>query len=250
MKISIITATYNRAATLPRTIASVLGQTHEDIDYWIIDGQSQDETVDVIKSFVPKFKGRMNWISEPDKGIYDAMNKGISHCKGDVIGILNSDDWFTSNDILAHVAEAFTEDVDAVFGDVHFIEKGHEHQIMRYQSGRMYRPFMTQLGFVPPHASFYVRREVFERFGAYDTTYQIAGDFDLIARLCYKHKIRTRYMHLDFVTMTHGGASTHDQEALDRGTQEVVDSCKRLGINLTKAKIRMRNYLYAIAQYI
>ncbi len=250
MKISIITATYNRAATLPRTIVSVLEQTHENIDYWIIDGQSQDKTVDVIKSFEPQFNGRMHWISEPDNGIYDAMNKGITRCTGDIIGILNSDDWFTSNDVLECVDKAFTEDIDAVFGDVHFVEKGHDHEIMRYQSGRMYRPFMTRLGFAPPHPSFYVRREVLEKYGGYDTTYKIAGDFDLIARLCYKHKIRTRYLHLDFVTMTHGGASTHDQRALEQGTQEVVDSCKRLGINLTKTKVWLRNCLIAIAQYI
>lgn len=250
MKISIITATYNRAATLPKTIVSVLEQTHEDIDYWIIDGLSQDDTVDVIKSFEPRFNGRMHWISETDGGIYDAMNKGVIRCTGDVVGILNSDDWFTSNDVLERVAKAFTEDVDAVYGDVHFIEEGYENRIMRYQSGRMYRPFMTRLGFVPPHASFYVRRELLERYGGYDTTYKIAGDFDLIARLCYKQKIRTRYIHLDFVTMTHGGTSTHDQKALEEGTQEVVDSCRRLGINLTKTKVWLRNYLYAVAQYI
>lgn len=250
MKISIITATYNRAATLPKTIVSVLEQTHEDIDYWIIDGQSQDGTVDVIKSFEPQFNGRLHWISEPDNGIYDAMNKGITCCTGDVVGIINSDDWFTSHDVLERVDKAFTEDIDAVFGDIHFVEEGHEQKIMRYQSGRMYRPFMTKLGFVPPHASFYVRREVLVKYGGYDTAYKIAGDFDLIARLCYKHKIRTRYLHLDFVTMTHGGASTCDQKALEQGTQEVVDSCRRLGISLTKTKVWLRNYLFAIAQYI
>lgn len=250
MKISIITATYNRVTTLPKTIVSVLEQTYEDIDYWIIDGQSKDGTVDVIKSFEPKFNGRMHWISEPDGGIYDAMNKGIARCTGDVIGILNSDDWFTSHDVLERVAKVFKEDVDAIFGDVHYIEEGHEHRIMRYQSGRMYRSFMTRFGFAPPHASFYVRREILERYGGYDTSYRIAGDFDLIARLCYKHKIRTRYVHLDFVTMTHGGASTLDQKAIEQGTQEVVDSCKRLGINLTKTKVWLRNYLFAVAQYI
>lgn len=250
MKISIITATYNRANTLPKTIESVLAQTYGDIDYWIIDGQSQDGTIDVIKSYEPRFNGRMHWVSEPDNGIYDAMNKGIALCTGDVVGIINSDDWFTSNDVVERVAKAFTDDVDAVFGDVHFVEIGNEQKMMRYQSGRIYCPFMTRFGFAPPHASFYVRREILERYGNYDTTYKIAGDFDLIARLCYKHKIRTKYIPLDFVTMTHGGASSRDQKALDQGAQEVVDSCKKLGIHLSKIKIRLRNLLYAVAQYI
>ena len=124
MKISIITATFNSAATVRDTIVSVLKQTYPNIEYLIIDGASKDNTIDVVKELEPKFGGRLHYISEPDKGIYDAMNKGIKMATGDVVGILNSDDFFTSNGVIARVADAFAQvnDIDAVYGDIHFVK--------------------------------------------------------------------------------------------------------------------------------
>lgn len=124
MKLSIITATFNSAATLVDTIKSVLGQDYKNIEYIIVDGGSTDETLDIIKEYALRFDGRLKWISEKDKGIYDAMNKGIMMSTGDVVGILNSDDYFTSSDVLSTYVKAFKEsDVEAVFGDVHFIRE-------------------------------------------------------------------------------------------------------------------------------
>ncbi len=131
MKISLITATYNSAATLKSTFKSVLSQTYTDIDYWVIDGGSTDGTIDIIKEYEAVFGGRMHYISEKDRGIYDAMNKGISRCTGDVVGILNSDDYFTSDDVLQNVAHTFSsnETIDAVYGDIHFISDNNPDKI-------------------------------------------------------------------------------------------------------------------------
>ena len=123
MKISIITTTYNSGSTLRQTLESVLRQTYQDIEYWIIDGGSQDNTLELIRSFEPRFGGKLHYLSEPDKGIYDAMNKGIRMATGDVIGFLNSDDFYTHNMVLEQVAQAFTDTrLDAVYGDVHYVE--------------------------------------------------------------------------------------------------------------------------------
>ena len=122
MKVSIITVTYNSAGTLKDTINSVISQTYHDIEYIIIDGGSMDGTVDIIRAFEPEFGGRLKWKSEKDRGIYDAMNKGIGMATGEVVGILNSDDYFTSPDVIARMVEAFEDKgLDAVYGDIHFI---------------------------------------------------------------------------------------------------------------------------------
>ena len=140
MKISIITTTYNSGSTLRQTLESVLRQTYQDIEYWIIDGGSQDNTLELIRSFEPRFGGKLHYLSEPDKGIYDAMNKGIRMATGDVIGFLNSDDFYTHNMVLEQVAQAFTDTrLDAVYGDVHYVEPENLYRCVRYYSSRPFR---------------------------------------------------------------------------------------------------------------
>ena len=169
MTISLITATYNSGKTVEDTLRSVLAQTYKEIDYWVVDGGSKDDTMDIVRKYDPLFGGRLHWISEPDRGIYDAMNKGISHSTGDVVGILNSDDHFTSNDVLERVAAEMQADntLDAVYGDIHFIKDGAPDRIVRYYSSKPFRPFWLRFGFMPAHPSFYARREVFEKHGLY-----------------------------------------------------------------------------------
>ena len=122
MKITIITATYNSGVTLRDTIESVLSQTYLDYEHIIVDGKSKDATLDIIREYEPRYQGKLRWISEPDKGIYDAMNKGIRMATGDVVGLLNSDDFYTSNDVLEHVARALSDpNVDAIYGDIHYV---------------------------------------------------------------------------------------------------------------------------------
>ncbi|MBQ6064393.1 MAG: glycosyltransferase [Prevotella sp.] len=240
MKVTIITVAYNSAKTLADAIESVYNQTYDDIDYWIIDGQSTDSTIDIIKSYENKFKGRLHWVSEKDKGIYDAMNKGIRLSMGDIIGILNSDDFFTSNDVIERMVSQFTDDVDAIYGDVHFVKEANLNKSVRYYSGSIFKPWLVKFGFVPPHPSFYARREVFDKYGLYDDSYKISADFEMITRLCCRHHVKMKYLHLDFVSMRIGGASTRSWKSRMEGTREVVRACRNQDIKTCRLMVYMK----------
>ena len=208
MKISIITSTFNSGSTVADTFKSVLSQTYKDIDYIVVDGASSDNTLDIIRQYEGAFGGRMRWISEKDGGVYDAMNKGISMAKGDVIGFLNSDDFFTSNDCLQTIVDAFAaSDIDATYGNVHYVNSDDLKLMVRFYSSKRFRPSLMRLGFMPAHPSFYCKREIYEKYGNFDTSYKIASDFELILRFIYVNKIKTRYIAKDFVTMRTGGLS-------------------------------------------
>lgn len=209
MKISIVTATYNSGSTVQDTFQSVLQQTHSDFEYLVIDGASNDNTLDIIKEYQSQFNGRMRYVSEPDKGIYDAMNKGIRMATGDVIGILNSDDFYTSNDVLERLANDLQRaDVDAVYGDIHYVKDGELDKCIRYYSSKPFQRSWMRLGFMPAHPSFYCRKNIYEKYGAFDTTYRIAADFENLLRFIFVHRIRIKYIPMDFVTMRTGGASS------------------------------------------
>ncbi len=250
MKVSIITVTYNSAKTLSRTIESVLHQTYKDIDYWIIDGKSTDDTIDIVTSYEQQFHNRLHWISESDNGIYDAMNKGIGLCSGDVVGFLNSDDWFSSDIVIEKMTHAFTNDVDAVYGDIHFVSNKHPYKKIYFASGRPFHPFLLQFGVAPPHPSFYVRKSIIEKYGSFNSSMKIAADFDLMARLLHKYKIRTKYLHLDFVAMSNGGASTKDRAAYIYGLREILQSCNNLGIRTNKRKLALKRFFAIVANRI
>ena len=225
MKISIITATYNSGATVADTMRSVLHQSHKDIEYWIIDGGSKDNTIDVVKEYEPLFEGRLHWISERDRGIYDAMNKGLQRVTGDVVGILNSDDYYTSDDALQTIVDAFVQDetLEATYGDIHFINDGEPDKCVRYYSSEIFSPKLLRWGYMPAHPSFYCRKSTYERFkldgtqiegfkgdascAYFNTSYKIAADFDFLVRTIYVGRIKTHYIQKNFVTMRSGGAS-------------------------------------------
>lgn len=209
MKISIITATYNSGSTVRDTFQSVLQQTYTDFEYLIIDGASKDNTLNIIKEYQPKFNGRMRYISESDQGIYDAMNKGIRLATGDVVGILNSDDFYTSKEVLERLADFLQQpNVDAVYGDIHYVRDAELDRCIRYYSSKSFRRSWMRLGFMPAHPSFYCRKSVYEEYGAFDTSYRIAADFENLLRLIFVHRIRIQYISMDFVTMRIGGASS------------------------------------------
>ena len=209
MKISVITATFNSGKTVRDTIESVLQQTYKDIEYIVVDGKSQDNTIEIVQNYEPQFGGRMRYISECDKGIYDAMNKGIAMATGDVVGILNSDDFYTSPDILKQVVKVMTDtEIDAVYGDVHYVDENNVDRCVRYYSSRLFHRSWMRFGFMPAHPSFYCRRKVYERFGVFDLSYKVAADFENLLRLIFVHRIRIRYIPKDFVTMRTGGASS------------------------------------------
>lgn len=209
MKITLITSTFNSASTVEDTFRSVLCQTFQNIEYLVIDGGSTDGTLDIIRAYEAKFDGRMKWKSEKDNGVYDAMNKGIRMATGDVIGFLNSDDFFTTDDCLSTVAEAFSKyDIDATYGNVHYVNPDDLSLMVRYYSSKRFRPSLMRLGFMPAHPSFYCKRSIYEKYGVFDTSYKIASDFELLLRFIYVNHIRTRYIAKDFVTMRMGGLST------------------------------------------
>ena len=209
MKISIVTATYNSAATVRNTIESVLGQSYGDFEHIIVDGLSKDDTVAICRSYEERYRGRLRIISERDRGIYDAMNKGVRLATGDVVGILNSDDFYSDEGVLAAVARELAQGkADAVYGDIHYVRGEDLKRCVRYYSSRYFRRWMMVMGYQPAHPSFYCRRECYERYGAFDISLRIAADFENLLRLIYKHRIKTRYIPMDFVTMREGGAST------------------------------------------
>ncbi len=209
MKFTIITATYNSGSTLRDTIESVLNQTYKDIEYIIVDGVSKDNTLDIAREYEPRFEGEMRIISEPDNGIYDAMNKGIAAATGDVVGILNSDDFYTSNNILEQIANTFnSNDVDAVYGDIHFVNDDNLDKCVRYYSSKNFKPWKMRMGWMPAHPSFYCKREIYKKYGTFDCSFKIGADFENLLRLIFVNKIKTKYIALDCVTMRTGGAST------------------------------------------
>ncbi len=243
MKISIITVSYNSEATLSRTFESILAQSHQDIDYVVIDGASTDHTIDIIRQYEPRFEGRMRWVSEPDKGLYDAMNKGVAMAIGDVIGILNSDDFFTTNDVLARMAAAFDDTCDAVYGDVHFVKETDLSRKVRYYSGKLFRPWMVRFGYIPPHPSLYVRRSIYQKYGPYDSSFRISADVEFIARISYVNNIAMKYIPMDFVTMLVGGESTKSLRNRWIGTKEDLVACRKLGIHSNLIFVHFKYFL-------
>lgn len=210
MKISIITATYNSGGTLRDTIRSVLSQSFSDWEHIIVDGKSRDNTLDIIKDMEPEYKGRLKWISEPDKGIYDAMNKGIRMATGDIVGILNSDDFYSDNQVLSRINCEFIDyNIDAVYGDIHFVNPDNLAHCVRYYSSRFFQPWMMVFGYQPAHPSFYCRKSCYEDFGTFDISFRVAADFENLLRLILLRNIKIKYIPMDFVTMRTGGASTN-----------------------------------------
>ncbi|MBR1682954.1 MAG: glycosyltransferase [Bacteroidaceae bacterium] len=246
LRISIITVAYNSAATLEDTIQSVLSQTYPDIEYIVVDGDSTDGTAALLRRYESRFQGRLLWVSEKDNGIYDAMNKGFRMATGDVVGILNSDDYFTAPDVIARMAEAFADEaVDAVYGDIHFIRDGEPERCVRYYSSRRFSPGWLRFGFMPAHPSFYARRAVFERAGLYKTDYKIGSDYEMMVRLFCVHRIRARYLPMDFVTMRMGGLSTSGVHSKLQLIKDDVRACRENGI-YTNALFIATKFLFKI----
>lgn len=231
MKISLVTVTFNSAQTLRYTIQSVLFQSYSDIEYIIVDGRSKDDTLDLIKEYEPQFNGRMCWISEKDNGIYDAMNKGIRMATGDIVGIINSDDFYHRRDTIMRVSEAFkNSDVQAVYGDVRFVNPQNLDKTVRYYSSKRFTPEMFRFGFMPAHPTFFTYRKYFEEFGYYKTDYKIAADYELLIRFLYVHQLKSKYLPFDFMKMRTGGTSTASIKSNILLNKEIVRACKENGI--------------------
>lgn len=244
MKISIITATYNSSDTVTDTFEGILKQTYDDWELIVVDGASSDGTLDVIKDYEPRMGGRMRWVSEKDRGLYDAMNKGIAMATGEVVGILNSDDFYTSPGVLAAVAERMGQgDVDAVYGDIHFVEPDNLSKRVRYYSSKSFRRWTMRFGLMPAHPSFYCRRKVYERYGGFDISYPNAADFECLLRLIFVSRITTAYLPIDFVTMRTGGMSTQGWESHRRIMRDHRRALKANGVRTNILLLSLR-YIY------
>ena len=205
LKISIITVALNSSKTIQDTIESILLQDYHNIEYIVIDAGSNDGTVDIIKSFGDKIA---YFISESDNGIYDGMNKGIKAASGDLIGILNSDDFYPNNFILSNVAKTFSNyQCDAVYGDLVYVKHYDTNKIVRYWQAGSYSASKLKTGWMLPHPTFFVKRSIYDRFGLYNTELKSASDYEMILKLLYKQNISVRYIPMILVKMRVGGAS-------------------------------------------
>jgi glycosyltransferase involved in cell wall biosynthesis len=246
MKISIITVCYNSADTLQDTLESVRSQDYSEIEHILIDGGSSDATVEIIKSFQHVTK----WVSESDDGLYDAINKGIRMASGDVIGVLNSDDFFPQNHTVSTIAQAFlTNKVDAIYGDVAFVRPHNLGKVVRIYSSKNFTPRFFKYGYMPAHPSFYVKARCHHDLGLYRTDYKIAADYELLMRFFIKGKITSYYVPEVFVFMRTGGVSNKGIFSRYILNKEIVRACKENGVS-TNLLILSMKYVNKIFEYI
>ncbi|MDP2786966.1 MAG: glycosyltransferase family 2 protein [Pseudomonadota bacterium] len=235
MKISVITATYNAEKTIEETLLSVRTQSHSEREHIVIDGASKDGSMDIVKRYAPHLA---YVVSEPDRGVYDAMNKGIALASGEVIGLLNADDIYAHDGVLTRIAEAFkTETLDAVFADAVFVSPEDPLQVVRRYSSARFRPDRISWGWMPAHPTLFVRRSLFERFGPFNPEYRIAGDFEWVARVFSSPGIHYRYLPEEFVRMRTGGISTGGWRNTLLLNREVLRACRENGIPTNWLKI-------------
>lgn len=234
MKVSVVTASYNSAETISGTLRSVAIQSWPEIEHIIVDGGSTDDTLAVVEQQRDRVA---RLISEPDEGIYDAMNKGVAAASGDIVGFLNADDHYAHGDVISHVAEAMeVGGLDAVFGDVAFVRDAARTTIRRYRSNR-FRPARLAWGWMPAHPTLFVRRELFRRVGPFATDYHIAGDFEWIVRAFWKSHLRYRHIPEVLVYMRTGGISTAGWRSTMILNREVMRACRENGISTNWLKI-------------
>ncbi|TCJ39576.1 glycosyltransferase family 2 protein [Parafrankia sp. BMG5.11] len=227
MRISVVTAVYNRANTIVQAMESVRGQTYPDVEHIIQDGGSSDGTLERIVSMGSGF----SLVSEHDNGIYDAINRGIARASGDVIGLMHSDDYFADDHILERVTALFADStVDGVYGDLQYVSGADTDKIVRHWHSGYYMPKMLARGWMPPHPTLYLRREIFERLGTYDTTFSIAADYDAMLRYLAKGRIKLAYLPEVMVKMRLGGESNRSVGRIIRKSLEDYRAIKRNGV--------------------
>ena len=228
MKISVITATYNCADTVATAFKAFSDQQYGAKEHVVIDGASRDGTLDVLNAHRQQIAVL---VSEPDKGIYDALNKGIARCSGDVIGFLHGDDLYADQRVLARVAEAFKDDsVDAVYGDLDYVRREDASRIVRHWKSGVFSARKLAWGWMPPHPTLFVRREVYQRLGGFDLRFRIAADYDWMLRLLSQPDVRVVYIPEVLVKMRVGGMSNRSLKALIRKSSEDYRIMRKNGV--------------------
>ncbi|MBN2108329.1 MAG: glycosyltransferase [Deltaproteobacteria bacterium] len=243
MDISIITATFNSSATISDCLRSVDEQTSPS-EHIIIDGASTDNTLEIVRRLSPTAR----ILSEPDHGIYEAMNKGIRLATGDIVGILNSDDFYAGPQVLEKVLRMFRESgAEALFADLVYVKPNNLDQVVRYYAGAGFTPEKFAWGWMPPHPTFFVRREIYERFGLFRTDYRIAADYELTARFLARHRVRYAYLPEVIVRMRTGGLSTRGLRSNWILNREILRACAENGISTNMLKVYSK-YFRKVAQ--
>lgn len=230
MKISIITVCYNAAGTLVDTLDSVAAQTYADIEHVVVDGGSTDGTVELVKNHGQRVS---NWVSEPDRGIYDAMNKGVAMATGDVVGILNADDVYADDAVLTQVADVFADPaIDACYADLVYVDQCDSSKIVRYWKSQAYEDGLFERGWMPAHPTFFVRKAVYEKFGGFDLSFPRQADFELTMRFLAIHKIKSVYVPKIWVKMRVGGVSNNSVRGVIKGNLEAYRACRKNALNV------------------
>ena len=225
MKVTVITASYNSASTIESTLQSVVAQHDSRLHHIIIDGGSTDSTLDIIRRYKPLYQGSLTVVSEPDNGLYDAMNKGLRLADGDIVGFLNSDDFFAHDHVIADIISAFEQrpGLDAVYADVDYVDRNNLDRVVRYYSSARFKRGRMLLGFMPAHPTFYCRRKVLDRAGGFDLRFKVAADFEYLLRIIYLGHASTAYIPDRWVTMRAGGLSS---SGLSSHRAIIADHCR------------------------
>jgi glycosyltransferase involved in cell wall biosynthesis len=246
MKVSVITACYNSAQTLGETIESVAQQTYRDIEHIVVDGGSTDGTLELIS----RHRGSIaTLVNGPDKGIYDALNKGVAASTGDMIAFLHSDDVYAGNDVIESlVGEIGRHSLDVIFGDVAFVRPENLQRVVRLYSSRRFHPSRIGWGWMPAHPALFVSKRIFRRFGAFKTDYKIAADFEFVARIFARPDFQYRYVPKVLVKMRMGGVSTRGWRSTLTINREVLRACRENGISTNYLKI-LSKYPAKVAEF-
>ncbi|NVC63394.1 glycosyltransferase [Vibrio sp. 05-20-BW147] len=237
MKVSIITVCYNSAKTLEDTIVSVASQDYENIEYIIIDGGSTDRTNEIIEKYSDNIDV---YLSEKDEGLYDAMNKGIKLAQGDVIGILNSDDFFVSKSSVSDLMSGFSQyNVDAVYSDLVYVQANNTDKITRLYSSKIFKRSLIKFGLMLPHPTFYAKKSVYDKCGFYKLDYRVAADFEFIARCVEKGIVFNRVPKIT-IKMREGGISSSGLMWRVHQNAEIVRACRENGIYTNLAMVALK----------
>jgi len=246
MKISIITICYNSASTIEDTIKSVIAQNYLDLEYIIVDGGSKDDTLKIIEKYRDKIA---KIISEPDKGIYDAMNKGIVLATGEVVGIINSDDFYEHNTVLIEVFSCFENNkIDACYGNIKYVDRLAKEKQVRFWKAGKYKKEKLNSGWIIPHPAFFVRKEVYNRLGSFNTDFRIAADYELMLRFL-QNNTAVQYLDSTLVCMREGGFSGQSFAQRKKGWAELKKAWQSNNLPVPRLFI-FRRILSKIKQYL
>ena len=244
--ISIITVVLNRKDTIECAIKSVLGQSYENIEYIIIDGGSTDGTLEIIKNYKDKIA---KFVSGKDKGIFDAMNKGIKMASGDIVGLLNADDFYTTNNVIEKVVKTFQKkNIDCLWGDLVYVGKNNTDKVIRYWKFSEREEGKFKKGWMPPHPTFFVKKEIYEKYGIFNLDFPISADYEIMLRFLEKYKISSCYLPQIFVKMRIGGQSNRSFSNRIKGNIECYKSWKINGLRIHPFAIFLKS-LSKIGQY-